>query len=148
MIGQWLAHDSPTPDQFSTAYGSSACILEQRVSADEKAGCAGYQALPVRSIAPFVLHVYYNVPPSMSTLWTLDRGHWFRKGEQNDTIRRVSSKSPRHAVQACGCSLLGSLTCRQTTEYGTMQACSKVAARPRNCVSAVASSALRSLATA
>lgn len=82
IIGQWLAHDSPTPDQFSIAYGFSACILEQRVSADEKVGCAGCQALLVRSIAPFVLRVYYHGPPSVSALWTLERGDWFRAWEQ------------------------------------------------------------------
>jgi hypothetical protein len=100
IIGQWLAYDSPTPDQFLTAYGFSACNLELRVGADEKVGCAGYQALPVRSIALFVQHVYCTMPSSISTLWTLPGSNWFRAWEHEDATRRSA----------------GALTCRAVGE--------------------------------
>jgi hypothetical protein len=114
IIGQWLAHDSPTPDQSSTAYGFSACVWEQRVSADEKVGCAGWQASLVRSIALFVLHVYCNMPSSISTLWTPARSHWFRKWVQENTTWPSRMDVARLVPVA--------LTCRQAGEYGTMHA--------------------------
>jgi hypothetical protein len=114
IVGQWLAHGSPTPDHFSISYRFSACILERRVSADEKVGCAGYQALLERSIALFVRHVYYDGPSSLSMLWTLECSDWFRMREREDTSRSSGMDVAR--------SVPVSLTCCQAGECGTMQA--------------------------
>jgi hypothetical protein len=84
------------------------------VSADEKVGCAGYQALLARSIALFVRHVYYDGPSSLSMLWTLECGDWFRIREREDTLRPNGTDVARSVPVV--------LTCLQVGEYGTMQA--------------------------